>query len=89
MEQAMMNAAAATAHTFKEATSVAEGDVPARVRIELKDRIPAEANVRYAPFASLAPGMSVAVPSQPMKGLSPAKLAEAWASAPWVEGVVV
>ena len=68
---------------------MAEGDVPARVRIELKDRIPAAANVRYAPFASLAPGMSVAVPSQPVKGLSPAKLAEAWASAPWVEGVVV
>jgi hypothetical protein len=89
--KAMMDAAAATAHTFfKEATSVAASDLPERVRRTFKERIPSAAGVRYAPFEVLTQGiMSVILPGAPATGSSPTTLAEAWSNHSWVEGVVI
>jgi hypothetical protein len=84
-----MNEAAATAHTFKEATSVAASNLPESVRRTFKERIPSEAGVRYAPFEVLKQGMSVILPGAPVTGSSPTTLAEAWSNHSWVEGVVI
>ena len=86
---AMMDAAAATAYTFKAATLAAASDLPERVRQLFKDRIPSAAGVRYASFKVLMQGMSVLLPGAPATGSSPATLAEAWSKHPWVEGIVI
>ncbi len=64
-----MNEAAATAHTFKEATSVAASNLPESVRRTFKERIPSEAGVRYAPFEVLTQNITRASGRISNKGL--------------------